>query len=127
MGTTTALTVALLLASTALGQDARPAGAQPPGGGQGSASGQRKTYKLGPDSLPQDGVPKGKLEGPILFHSRVFEGTVRQYWVFVPVQYTPDKPACVLVFQDGQRAVNPSGVLRVPTVLDNLIHKGDIP
>lgn len=108
------LLVAGLMGLPVLGQDKGEA--QPP-----------KTYKLGPDSLPQDGVPKGKLEGPTLFKSKVFEGTVRQYWVYVPAQYTPDKPACVLVFQDGQRAINPKGVLRVPTVLDNLIHKKEIP
>jgi enterochelin esterase family protein len=85
------------------------------------------TYKLGPDSLPQDGTPKGKLIGPTLFHSHVLEGTVRQYWVFVPAQYSADKPACVLVFQDGQRATNPNGVLRVPVVMENLIHKKEMP
>jgi enterochelin esterase family protein len=95
-----------------------PALGQPP---------QKKTYKLGPDSLPQQGVPQGKLEGPMLFKSKVFDGTVRQYWVYVPAQYRADKPACVLVFQDGQRATNPKGMLRVPTVLDNLIHRKEIP
>jgi len=85
------------------------------------------TYQLGPDSLPQDGTPKGKLIGPTLFRSHVFEGTVRQYWVFVPAQYSAQKPACVLVFQDGQRATNPNGVLRVPTVMENLIHKKEMP
>lgn len=84
-------------------------------------------YKLGPDSLPQDGVPKGKLEGPFLFKSQVLAGTVRKYWVYVPSQYTGAKPACVLVFQDGQRAINPEGVLRVPTVLDNLHARKEIP
>jgi enterochelin esterase family protein len=87
----------------------------------------KKTYSLGPDSLPQEGVPQGKLEGPTLFKSKIFDGTVRRYWVYVPAQYKADKPACVLVFQDGQRAVNPKGVLRVPTVMDNLIHKKEVP
>ncbi len=81
----------------------------------------------GPDSSPQEGVPRGKLEGPFLFHSKALPNTVRRYWVYVPQQYTGDKPACVLVFQDGARAINPKGVLRVPTVLDNLIHKKEIP
>ena len=58
-----------------------------------------KTYELGPDSLPQEGVPKGKLEGPFLFKSQIFSNTVRKYWLYVPAQYTPEKPACVLVFQ----------------------------
>jgi enterochelin esterase family protein len=84
-------------------------------------------YPLGPDSLPQPGVPTGRLVGPLDFHSTVLAGTVRRYWVYVPAQYTPGEPANVLVFQDGQRAINPQGVLRVPQVLDNLIHKGDIP
>jgi enterochelin esterase family protein len=88
---------------------------------------QPSEYKLGPDSLPKKGVPEGKLIGPTLFKSKVFDGTVRKYWVYVPAQYTPDKPACVLVFQDGARAINPKGVLRVPTVLDNLIAAKEIP
>ncbi len=45
----------------------------------------------------------------------------------MPAQYSEDKPAAVLVFQDGARAINPEGVIRVPQVLDNLIHKKQIP
>jgi len=86
-----------------------------------------KQYELGPDSLPQPGVPKGKLEGPFLFESKVIENTVRRYWVYVPAQYNSRKPACVLVFQDGQRATNPKGPLQLTTVMDNLIHKKEMP
>ena len=92
-----------------------------------SAARQPGTYPLGPDSLPQDGVPKGKLDGPFLFKSQIIAGTVRRYWIYVPAQYTSATPANVLVFQDGQRATNPTGSLRVPQVLENLIHKKDIP
>lgn len=84
-------------------------------------------YQLGPDSFPQAGIPKGKLEGPLLFRSQIFTNTVRQYWIFVPAQYTPDQPANVLVFQDGQRATRTNGALRVPQVLENLIGKKQIP
>lgn len=86
-------------------------------------------YKHGPDSLPQPGVPKGRLEGPFEWKSRIIRGTVRQYWIYVPAQYTGEKPACLLVFHDGQRATNPdpNASLRVPQVLENLIHKKDIP
>ena len=83
--------------------------------------------KLGTDSMPHEGVPKGKLEGPILFKSKALPNTVRKYWVYVPEQYRADKPACVLVFQDGARAINPKGALRVPAVMDNLIHKKEMP
>jgi enterochelin esterase family protein len=85
------------------------------------------SYKPGPDSLPQEGVPKGRLEGPILFRSQAIPDTVRKYWIHVPAQYSPERPANLLVFQDGQRAINPEGVLRVPQVLENLIHKKDLP
>lgn len=90
---------------------------------------QRKPgeYPPGPDSLPQEGVPKGKLDGPFLFKSQIIENTVRRYWIYVPAQYQPGQAANVLVFQDGQRATNPTGSLRVHQVLENLIHKKDIP
>lgn len=84
-------------------------------------------YPFGPDSLPQKGVPKGTLEGPFEFRSKIIAGTVRRYWIFVPAQYTGDKPACVLVFQDGHRAINPAGSLRVPQAMENLIHKKEMP
>jgi hypothetical protein len=93
----------------------------------GQAAREPGSYAPGPDSLPQAGVPKGKLEGPFEFRSRIIAGTVRRYWVYVPAQYVPGQPANVLVFQDGQRATNPAGPLRVPQVLENLIHKQDIP
>ena len=88
---------------------------------------EKLTYKLGPDSQKQDGVPAGELVGPTTFKSKVFDGTVRQYWVYVPAQYKAEQAACVLVFQDGQRAINPKGVIRAPVVLDNLIHRKEIP
>jgi enterochelin esterase-like enzyme len=84
-------------------------------------------YPLGPDSLPQKDVPKGKLEGPVLFKSSVIKNTVRKYWVYVPAQYDGTKPANVLVFHDGARAINPTGVIRAPQVLENLIAKKQIP
>ena len=52
---------------------------------------------------------------------------MRRYWVYVPAGYDPAEPPNLLVFQDGQRATNPGGALRVPTVLDNLIARGEIP
>ena len=84
-------------------------------------------YALTADSQLQADVPQGQLEGPFEFHSRIYAGTVRRYWIFVPAQYESTHPASLLVFQDGQRATNSQGSLRIPTVLDNLIHRGDIP
>lgn len=84
-------------------------------------------YPLTPDSLPQDGVPKGRLEGPFEFRSQIIANTVRRYWIYVPAQYTGETPANVLVFQDGARAINPTGALRVPQVIENLVFRKDIP
>src|SRR3954470_13794638 len=84
-------------------------------------------YPLTADSLPQPGIPHGTLQGPFEFRSRIFAGTVRRYWVYVPAGYDPATPPNLLVFQDGQRATNPSGSLRIPQVLGNLIARGDIP
>ncbi len=87
----------------------------------------RSDLKLTEDHFPQKGVPKGELQGPFEFHSKIIAGTVRQYWVYVPAQYKPEEAASVLVFQDGQRATHPEGSLRVPQVMDNLIAKGQMP
>jgi len=79
------------------------------------------------DSIPQTGVPKGELVGPLEFKSKAIPNTVRRYWIYVPAKYDPKSPPNLLVFQDGQRAINPQGPLNIPVVLDNLIAKGDIP
>ncbi|MDO3387533.1 alpha/beta hydrolase-fold protein [Gilvimarinus sp. SDUM040013] len=79
------------------------------------------------DHFPQEGVPRGELKGPFEFHSKIIPNTVRRYWIYVPAQYSADSPASLLVFQDGQRATNPKGSLRVPQVMENLIAKGDMP
>ena len=79
------------------------------------------------DSVVQPGIAHGKLIGPLEFHSRIIAGTVRRYWIYVPAKYDAKLPPNLLVFQDGQRAINPQGPLNIPTVLDNLIAKGDIP
>jgi enterochelin esterase-like enzyme len=86
-----------------------------------------ENYKLGPDSMEQPGVPQGKITKHV-WDSKVFPKTVRDYWVYVPAQYDPKTPACVMVFQDGVRFyAKPDGQFRVPIVLDNLIHKKEIP
>jgi len=84
-------------------------------------------YQLGPDSLEHEGVPKGTVTQRKMISQKIYPGTERDYWVYVPKQYDPEKPACLMVFQDGGGYVNPKGHSRVPTVFDNLIHKGDMP
>ena len=81
-------------------------------------------YPLGPESQPQEGVPRGTVTQFAWTNSTVFPGTTHDYWVYVPAQYRPEKPACVMVVQDGKGRADE---WRVPTVLDNLIHKGEVP
>src|SRR6516225_6934498 len=59
-------------------------------------------YRLGPDSLPQEGVPKGEVRGPYTLPSAAYPGTQHTYWVYVPAQYDPAVPTALMVFQDGQ-------------------------
>ena len=58
-------------------------------------------YKLGPDSMPQTGVPQGVIVKFTFKDSKVFPGTERDWWLCVPKQYTAAKPACVMFFCDG--------------------------
>jgi len=83
--------------------------------------------KLTPDHHPQKGVPQGTLTKIPKWKSKVFAGTERDWWIYVPAQYKADKPAAVMVFQDGHDYARTTGNWRVPTVFDNLIHKGDMP
>src|SRR3954452_11758303 len=76
-------------------------------------------YVHGPDSQVQEGVPKGKVTKQH-WVSKIFEGTERDFWVYVPAQYDGSKPACVMVFQDGGGYVSEKGQSRVPVVFDNL-------
>jgi gluconolactonase len=87
----------------------------------GSVSrGEADAYVPGSDSLVQPGVPQGELIKFDFSQSKVFPGTTRHVAVYVPRQYDPAKPACVYVDQDGVQ-------FSAPTVLDNLIARGELP
>jgi enterochelin esterase-like enzyme len=83
---------------------------------------QIETYEMHPDSRERGDVPKGTVKQMPPWQSKIFEGTKRDWWIYVPAQYRPETPAAVMVFQDG---AGPKDY--VPTVFDNLIAKGDIP
>ncbi len=83
-------------------------------------------YVLGPYSESQDDVPKGVVTKHE-WVSAIFEGTKREYFVYVPAQYDGTQPACLMVFQDGHTYVDENGQFRVPVVFDNLIHRGEMP
>lgn len=88
-------------------------------------AGAADKYPLTPDSKRQPGVPAGTVTTHD-WTSRIFDGTTRKYWVYVPAAYDASRPACVMVFQDGFRYVSEMDG-RVPIVFDNLIHKKEMP
>jgi enterochelin esterase family protein len=80
-----------------------------------------------PDRVRQPGVPQGKLTTSEFTESRIYPGTTRSYSVYVPAQYSPDKPAALMVFMDGSGYAKEDGAFKVPVVFDNLIHRGAMP
>lgn len=83
-------------------------------------------YPLGADHERHPGVPVGKVTKYTLT-GKIYPGTTRDYWVYVPAQYDAAKPAAVLVVQDGGGWVTDTGRFRAHIVMDNLIHQGAIP
>ena len=63
---------------------------------------------------------KGEVLKFVFNQSKIFPGTVRDYWIYVPRQYDPAKPACLYVNQDGIQ-------YSAPFVFDELIHKREMP
>lgn len=69
---------------------------------------------------PAGAAPKGEVTKYSFENSKIFPGTVRDYWIYVPQQYDPAKPACLHVNQDGIQ-------FKAPEVFDALIHNGEMP
>ncbi len=135
------LTVALAASALLAPAQTPPPQAAPPQGQPAAGRGGRggapqpmppgpnpnSQYRLGPDSMPQEGVPKGEIRGPFTLPSQVYAGTQHTYWVYVPAQYDPATPASLMVFQDGQAFKDENGDLRTQNVMDNLIYRREIP
>jgi enterochelin esterase-like enzyme/sugar lactone lactonase YvrE len=68
--------------------------------------------------------PVGDIHGPFLWKSKIYPGTERNYWLYIPKQYDASKPACTMVVQDGlSRATG----WKLPSALDSLIALREIP
>ena len=85
-----------------------------------SAQQNTENYPIDSASVERPGVSKGEVLKFTFNQSKIFPGTTRDYWVYVPAQYKPDKPACVYVNQDGIQ-------WKAPTVFDNLIDRKEMP
>jgi sugar lactone lactonase YvrE/enterochelin esterase-like enzyme len=78
------------------------------------------TASLSAQDAPPGAWPKGDVTKYTFDESKVFPGTVRDYWVYIPKQYDGSEPACVHVNQDGIQ-------FNAPAVFDELIHKKEMP
>src|SRR5262249_10052348 len=81
-----------------------------------------EVYAIHPDARPNPGVPHGEIVEHRGWRSAVFPQTTRDWWVYIPAQYRPQEPACLMVFQDGRAPKD-----YVPVVFDNLIARGELP
>lgn len=79
-----------------------------------------ESYPIDSASVEHAGVPKGEVLKFSFENSKIFPGTWREYWIYIPAQYRSDKPACVYINQDGIQ-------WKAPTVFDNLIYKNEMP
>ncbi len=62
-----------------------------------------------------------------IFYSRIYEGTYRDYWVYIPEQYNENSPANLMVFQDGDYYIDKTKPMQVPQTIDRLITAKKIP
>ncbi|MGC4101053.1 SMP-30/gluconolactonase/LRE family protein [Ferruginibacter sp.] len=85
-----------------------------------SAQQPAEKYPIDSASVEHAGVPKGEILKFSFNQSKIFPGTTRDYWIYIPAQYKPEQPACVYVNQDGIQ-------WKAPTVFDNLIYNKEMP
>ncbi len=86
-------------------------------------------YPAPPEALSRlNGAPEGQVTGSMFYDSKLIYPTLTfEYWIYVPAQYEPGKPAALMVFQDGSHYVGASAAFNTPIVFDNLIHEGTMP
>jgi len=84
-------------------------------------------YKLGPDSEEQAGVAKGTVTEYKFTESKIYPGTSRSYWVYLPPNFNAETEYPLMILLDGGGMVGAKGQFRAPVVFDNLIAKKEIP
>ena len=72
------------------------------------------------EGKPDPSVPHGEFLKGTITDSKIFPGRQNDFSVYVPAQYDPAQPACLLVKLDGLGSFE-------GTVLDNLIAGKDVP
>jgi sugar lactone lactonase YvrE len=90
-------------------------------------SGHAEGWHLHPEAAEQPGVPRGAVQKMEHWHSKIYPGTVRDWWIYFPAKMKGTGELALMVFQDGHDYVGLKGQWRVPTVFDNLTAKGEMP
>ena len=84
-----------------------------------------RAYKRCIETQPRDGVPQGQVihhtDWP---HSVIYPGTLRHFAVYIPPGMTQGDEVALLCIPDGFVHL---GFLKLPTVLDNMIHDKRLP
>ncbi|MBC7806507.1 MAG: esterase family protein [Akkermansiaceae bacterium] len=93
-------------------------------GSQRKGAGNLEAYNYPIEFRKNKSVPQGTVTEMPLWKSTVFANTERKWWVYIPAQVTqnPGMPAAVMIVQDGEGAK-----WYLPTVLDNMVAKNEIP
>ncbi|HAH25254.1 MAG TPA: hypothetical protein DCL77_16115 [Prolixibacteraceae bacterium] len=77
-------------------------------------------YPFDPATQPLKGSDAGEIIERRFSDSKLYPGTQRTYWIYIPKAYVPEKPACLYVCMDGIQ-------YNAPTVFDHLIASGEMP
>ena len=77
-------------------------------------------YPYDPATVLQKGVVAGEIIERQFTDSKIYPGTQRTYWIYIPAGYNAEKPACLYVCMDGIQ-------FNATTVFDNLIATGEMP
>lgn len=79
-----------------------------------------KSYPNDPATQRQEGIVSGEIIEKQFSDSKIYPGTQRTYWIYVPAGYNPQEPGCLYVCMDGIQH-------NAPIVFDNLIASGEMP
>jgi enterochelin esterase-like enzyme len=93
-----------------------------------STPGDRQ-YHPNPEAYVAEDTPRGAVRS---FRdwagATVFEGAVRDLWIYTPAGFDPAGPApALMVFQDGAGYLNRDGPVRAAAVFDTLTAAGEMP
>ena len=83
-------------------------------------SGYDAKYPYDPAKQPVDESVAGEVLEFRFTNSKIYPGTERSYWIYIPKAYKGDKPACLYVCMDDI-------LFKATTVFDNLIATGEMP